>query len=282
MVTLVILDGFGERKQAYGNAIKSQGTPYLDKLKKKYPHTLLKASGTAVGLPEGQMGNSEVGHLTIGAGRVILQDLQKINHDIETGKFYENTALIKALTHAEKNNSSLHLMGLFSNGGVHSELSHMYAILEMCKSYDIKNVYVHAILDGRDTGIKDGKKFLQEFEDNKEKGSNVKIATIIGRVYAMDREKRFDRLEVAYRLMTEGKGTKYSNPIEAVTAKYDEGLTDEFMEPCVIDENGIVKDNDSIIFFNYRTDRAIEITTAFTKEAFKEFFMIDLMSVTIV
>ena len=238
MVTLVILDGFGERKQAYGNAIKSQGTPYLDKLKKKYPHTLLKASGTAVGLPEGQMGNSEVGHLTIGAGRVILQDLQKINHDIETGKFYENTALIKALTHAEKNNSSLHLMGLFSNGGVHSELSHMYAILEMCKSYDIKNVYVHAILDGRDTGIKDGKKFLQEFEDNKEKGSNVKIATIIGRVYAMDREKRFD---------------------------------DEFMEPCVIDENGIVKDNDSIIFFNYRTDRAIEITTAFTKEAFKEF-----------
>ena len=196
MVTLVILDGFGERKQAYGNAIKSQGTPYLDKLKKKYPHTLLKASGTAVGLPEGQMGNSEVGHLTIGAGRVILQDLQKINHDIETGKFYENTALIKALTHAEKNNSSLHLMGLFSNGGVHSELSHMYAILEMCKSYDIKNVYVHAILDGRDTGIKDGKKFLQEFEDNKEKGSNVKIATIIGRVYAMDREKRFDRLEV--------------------------------------------------------------------------------------
>ena len=271
MVTLVILDGFGERKQAYGNAIKSQGTPYLDKLKKKYPHTLLKASGTAVGLPEGQMGNSEVGHLTIGAGRVILQDLQKINHDIETGKFYENTALIKALTHAEKNNSSLHLMGLFSNGGVHSELSHMYAILEMCKSYDIKNVYVHAILDGRDAGIKDGKKFLQEFEDNKEKGSNVKIATIIGRVYAMDREKRFDRLEVAYRLMTEGKGTKYSNPIEAVTAKYDEGLTDEFMEPCVIDENGIVKDNDSIIFFNYRTDRAIEITTAFTKEAFKEF-----------
>ena len=268
MVTLVILDGFGEKKQTFGNAIKSQGTPYLDKLKKKYPHTLLKASGTSVGLPEGQMGNSEVGHLTIGAGRVIFQDLLKINKDIETGKFYENPSLIKALTYAEKNGSNLHLIGLFSNGGVHSELAHMYAIISMCKNYNIKNVYIHAILDGRDTGIKDGIKFIKEFN---EKNTDAKIATIIGRVYAMDREKRFDRLETAYRLFTEGKGTKFENAVDAVTKKYDEGLTDEFMEPCVIDENGIIKDNDSVIFFNYRTDRAIELTTAFTKDTFKEF-----------
>ncbi len=270
MITLVILDGFGERKDSYSNAIKSQGTPYLDKLKKKYPHTLLKASGEAVGLPAGQMGNSEVGHLTIGAGRVILQDLAHINHDIETGKFYENPALIKALTHAEKNNSSLHVMGLFSNGGVHSTLSHLDAILSFSKNFKIKNVYVHAFMDGRDTGIKDGIKFMSDFE-NRYAETNIKIATIVGRVYAMDREKRFDRLKIAYDLLTEGKGTKFDTATTALKTKYDEGLTDEFMEPCVIDENGIIKDDDSVIFFNYRTDRAIELSTAFTQEDFKEF-----------
>ena len=210
MVTLVILDGFGENKQVFGNAIKSQGTPYLDKLKKQYPHTLLKASGTAVGLPEGQMGNSEVGHLTIGAGRLILQDLMRINNDIETGKFFENPALIKALSHAEKNNSSLHLLGLFSDGGVHSELAHLYAIVQMCANFKIKNIYIHAILDGRDTGTHDGLKFIKEAEE-KFKGTNVKFATCIGRVYAMDREKRFDRLEKAYRLFVDGKGQKFED-----------------------------------------------------------------------
>ena len=225
MITLVILDGFGERKEKFGNAIKSQGTPYLDKLKKEYPHTLLKASGLAVGLPEGQMGNSEVGHLTIGAGRVILQDLQHINTDIESGKFYENPALIKALAHAEKNNSALHIMGLFSNGGVHSELSHMYAILDFAKNYNIKNIFIHAFLDGRDTGVKDGRKFLQEAEE-KIKGTNAKIATLIGRVYAMDREKRFDRLEKAYRLLTEGEGRKFNSSHDAIEKMYDEGITD--------------------------------------------------------
>lgn len=270
MITLVILDGFGERKEKFGNAIKSQGTPYLDKLKKEYPHTILKASGLAVGLPEGQMGNSEVGHLTIGAGRVILQDLQHINTDIESGKFYENPALIKALAHAEKNNSALHIMGLFSNGGVHSELSHMYAILDFAKNYNIKNIFIHAFLDGRDTGVKDGRKFLQEAEE-KIKGTNASIATLIGRVYAMDREKRFDRLEKAYRLLTEGEGRKFNSSHDAIEKMYDEGITDEFMEPCVINENGKISDNDSVIFFNYRTDRAIELTTAFTKDDFKEF-----------
>ena len=270
MVTLVILDGFGEKKQTFGNAIKSQGTPYLDKLKKQYPHTLLKASGTAVGLPEGQMGNSEVGHLTIGAGRLILQDLMRINNDIETGKFFENPALIKAISHAEKNNSSLHLLGLFSNGGVHSELSHLYAITSMCENFNIKNIYIHAILDGRDTGIKDGIKFIQEAEE-KFKGTSVKFATCIGRVYAMDREKRYDRLERAYRLFVNGEGKKFDDIETAVKTMYDEGFSDEFMEPRIIDENGTIKDNDSVIFFNYRTDRAIELTTAITKEDFKEF-----------
>ena len=270
MVTLVILDGFGENKQVFGNAIKSQGTPYLDKLKKQYPHTLLKASGTAVGLPEGQMGNSEVGHLTIGAGRLILQDLMRINNDIETGKFFENPALIKALSHAEKNNSSLHLLGLFSDGGVHSELAHLYAIVQMCANFKLKNIYIHAILDGRDTGTHDGLKFIKEAEE-KFKGTNVKFATCIGRVYAMDREKRFDRLEKAYRLFVDGKGQKFDNIETAVKTMYDDGITDEFLEPCIIDENGTIKDNDSVIFYNYRTDRAIEITTAFTDKNYKEF-----------
>lgn len=270
MVTLVILDGFGERKDSYGNAIKSQGTPYLDKLKKKYPHTLLKASGEAVGLPAGQMGNSEVGHLTIGAGRVILQDLAHINHDIESGKFYENSALIKALTHAEKNNSSLHVMGLFSDGGVHSTLAHLDAILSFSKNFNIKNIYVHAFMDGRDTGVKDGIKFINSFEE-RYKNTNIKIATIIGRVYAMDREKRFDRLKIAYNLLTAGKGEKFESATDALIAKYNDGQTDEFIEPCVIDDNGTIKDNDSVIFFNYRTDRAIELSTAFTKEDYKEF-----------
>ncbi len=270
MVTLVILDGFGYKRDSYGNAIKKQGTPNLDKLTKKYPHTLLKASGNAVGLPEGQMGNSEVGHLTIGAGRVILQDLEHINRDIETGKFYENPALIKALLHAEKNNSNLHIMGLCSDGGVHSKLTHMYAILDLCKNYKIKNIYIHAILDGRDTGYKDGIKFIKQIED-KIKGTNVKIATIVGRVYTMDREVRWDRVEKSFNLMTESKGEKFASATDAVNTMYERGITDEYLEPCVIDENGKITDNDSVIFFNYRTDRAIEISTAFTEPTFDKF-----------
>lgn len=269
MVTLIILDGFGERKETFGNAIKNN-TPNIDKLLKKYPHTLLKASGEAVGLPSGQMGNSEVGHLTIGAGRVILQDLAHINNDIKDGKFFENPALLKALSHAEKNNSTLHLMGLFSNGGVHSSLEHLNAILALAKNFKIENIYVHAFMDGRDTGVKDGIKFVMEFEE-KHAESNVKIGTMIGRVYAMDREKRFDRLKIAYDLLTSCKGEKFESAEDALLAEYDKGLTDEFVEPCVIASNCAIKDNDSVIFFNYRTDRAIELTTAFTKEDYSEF-----------
>ena len=269
MVTLVILDGFGERKTSFGNAIKNN-TPFLDKLKKRYPHTLLNASGEAVGLPAGIMGNSEVGHLTLGSGRVILQDLKHIDHDIATGHFFENPALIKALSYAEKNKTNLHIMGLISNGGVHSSLQHLYAILDFAKNFDIKNIYLHLILDGRDTGVKDGIKFVKELLD-KISGTNAKVGTIIGRIYAMDREKRYERLQKAYDLLIYGKGTKENTAITAIEKSYANGVTDEFFEPTVIDENAKICDNDSFIFFNYRSDRARELTFALTDPNFKEF-----------
>ena len=270
MVTLVILDGFGEKRQKFGNAIKSQGTPYLDKLKKMYPHTLINASGEYVGLPKGVMGNIEVGHLTLGSGRVILQDLKLIDSEIENGKFYKNPALIKALTHAEKNKGNLHIMGLLSNGGIHSSIDHMFAILELAKNYDIENIYIHAILDGRDTGIQDGIKFVKQTEE-KIKGTNAKIATLIGRIYAMDRENRYDRLKKAYDMMYYGTGLKVADCETAIKESYANGINDEYFEPTIIDPNSIIKDNDSFIFFNYRSDRAREITFAMTDPNFKEF-----------
>lgn len=270
MVTLVILDGFGEKRQKFGNAIKSQGTPYLDKLKKMYPHTLIQASGEYVGLPKGVMGNSEVGHLTLGSGRVILQDLKLIDSEIENGKFYKNPALIKALTHAEKNKSNLHIMGLLSNGGVHSSIEHLFAILDMAKNFDIKNIYIHAILDGRDTGVQDGIKFIQQTEENIA-GTNAKIATIVGRIYAMDREQRYDRVKRAYDMLYNGVGTKADSPETAVKESYSNGINDEYFEPTIIDPNATIKDNDSFIFYNYRSDRAREITFAMTDDNFSEF-----------
>lgn len=270
MVTLVILDGFGEKRQKFGNAIKSQGTPYLDKLKKMYPHTLIQASGEYVGLPKGVMGNSEVGHLTLGSGRVILQDLKLIDSEIENGKFYKNPALIKALTHAEKNKSNLHIMGLLSNGGVHSSIEHLFAILDMAKNFDIKNIYLHAILDGRDTGVQDGIKFIQQTEE-KIAGTNAKIATIIGRVFAMDREQRYDRVKRAYDMLYNGIGTKADFPETAVKESYSNGINDEYFEPTIIDSNATIKDNDSFIFYNYRSDRARELAFAMTDENFSEF-----------
>ncbi len=270
MVTLVILDGFGEKKGTFGNAITSQGTPNLDKLKKMYPHTLIEASGEAVGLPKGIMGNSEVGHLTLGAGRVVLQDLQLINSEIANGKFYENAALIKALTHAEKNKSNLHIMGLLSNGGIHSQLSHLLAILQFSKNFDIANIYIHGILDGRDTGIRDGLNFVKQTEAQIE-GTNAKFGTLIGRVYAMDRENRYDRVEKAYQMLVEGKGTNFSSAEEALNASYENGVYDEYVEPSIINPDATLRNGDSLIFFNYRSDRAREITTAITDENFKGF-----------
>ncbi len=269
MVTLVILDGFGEKKEKFGNAIKSQGTPNLDKLKKMYPHTLLNASGEAVGLPKGVMGNSEVGHLALGSGRVILQDLKLIDSEIENGKFFENPALNKAMLYAEKHGGNLHVMGLLSNGCVHSNITHLFAILDHAKNFKIKNVFIHAILDGRDTSFRDGIKFIEQTEE-KIKGTNAKIATIIGRIYAMDREKRFDRVERFYNLLFDGKGTKYSSAKDAVLANYENGVYDEYLEPCVI-EDATIQNGDSVIFYNYRADRAKEITSALTDKDFRQF-----------
>lgn len=271
MVTLCILDGFGEKKEKLGNAVKAAGTPNLDKLKKDYPHTTILASGGAVGLPDGVMGNSEVGHLTIGAGRVILQDLKLINSEIENGKYFENKALVKALTHADKNKSNLHVMGLLSDAGVHSDYNHMFAILEFAKKFkNIKNIYIHAFLDGRDTGIHDGKKFVQITEE-KIKGTNAKIGTMMGRVQVMDRENRYDRVEKAYRLLVYGEGKKYNSAMEAIDECYNNGDTDEYFPMVVIDKNSMVGDNDSLIFFNFRSDREREISYAFALDDFKEF-----------
>lgn len=270
MVTLVILDGFGEKRQKFGNAIKSQGTPYLDKLKKMYPHTLINASGEYVGLPKGIMGNSEVGHLTLGSGRVILQDLKLIDSEIENNKFFKNPALLKALSHAEKNKSNLHLMGLLSTGGVHSSIEHLYAILKLAQNYDIPHIYIHAILDGRDTGVRDGLKFAMQTEEQIA-GTNAKIGTIIGRIYAMDREKRYDRIQKAYDMLYNGVGKHENSVKEAIEHSYEDGIYDEYFEPTIIDNNAQIKDNDSFIFFNYRSDRARELAFAMTDKNFSEF-----------
>jgi len=270
MVTLVVLDGFGEKKTTFGNAIKSQGTPYLDKLKKQYPHTLISASGESVGLPKAVMGNSEVGHLTLGSGRVVLQDLKRIDTEIENGSFYKNPALTKALHHAEKHGSNLHIMGLLSNGGVHSSIKHLFAILDMAKNFDIKHIYLHPILDGRDTGICDGAKFVEELEQ-KISGTNAKIGTLIGRVYAMDREKRYERVKKAYDMLLSGVGKSETDARKAIKKSYADGITDEFFEPTIIDADAKIAENDSFVFFNYRSDRAREITFALTDPNFKEF-----------
>lgn len=270
MVTLVVLDGFGCNKSRFGNAIKACGTPNLKKLLKKYPHTELLASGNAVGLPAGQMGNSEVGHLTLGAGRIILQNLEKINHAIDDGSFFTMPVLKEAMEHAKKNNSSLHLLGLLSDGGVHSHISHLQALLSMAKQYNLKNIFVHIITDGRDTKPTYGQFFVEDLLEFIE-DSNAKIATICGRIYAMDREKRYDRLKKAYDLLVSGKGELKKDPVEAVTDSYSDGKTDEFIEPILLDKDGLIKENDSVIFYNFRSDRAKELSFAFTDPEFKEF-----------
>lgn len=270
MVTLIILDGFGIRKEKEGNAILSAGTPNLDKLKKQFPHTTLLASGKAVGLPEGQMGNSEVGHLTLGGGRVILQDLLKIDNDIETGEFFKNENLKKAINHALVNNSSLHIMGLLSDGGVHSHINHLMAILKLANSMGLNKVFVHAFLDGRDTPVDSGIQYL-EYLEKEMPNENYKIATLSGRVYAMDREKRYDRIEKAYNTLVFGENPSSKSSLETLKDSYKNGVYDEFFIPTLIDKKGLIQDNDSVIFYNYRSDRARELTDAFTNENFKEF-----------
>lgn len=270
MVTLIILDGFGYRKEKFGNAVLSAGTPNLDKLEAIYPHTFLKASGNAVGLPNGQMGNSEVGHLTLGSGRVLWQDLMKINRDIDDGSFFKNENIIKALLHAKNNDSSLHLMGLLSDGGVHSHINHLFALIDMAKEYGLKKVYIHAFLDGRDTKFDSGINYLKQLKQ-KIDGTFFVIASVSGRVYAMDREQRYERLQKAYDVLVNGDNFNDLSAIEVVENSYKQGVYDEFVLPTLLCKEGTIKDNDSVIFYNFRSDRAREITFALTDNNFNQF-----------
>ncbi|KPU26472.1 phosphoglyceromutase [Caloranaerobacter sp. TR13] len=274
-VALIILDGWGIGKDYEGNAILKAKTPNYKMLLENYPSTKLEASGLSVGLPEGQMGNSEVGHLNIGAGRIIYQEFTRISKAIENGEFFEKQEFIKAIENAKKNNSSLHLMGLLSDGGVHSHNTHLYALLDLAQKYGLKDVYIHCFLDGRDVPPKSAKKFIEELENKISELGVGKIATISGRYYAMDRDKRWDRTKKAYDAMVLGKGRVAATSIEALNKSYDEDITDEFVIPTVIVKDGspikVIEDNDSIIFFNFRPDRARQITRAFVDDNFEGF-----------
>lgn len=274
-VMLIILDGFGLGKDYPGNAIKLAKTPNIDRLMEEYPNTTLEASGLAVGLPEGQMGNSEVGHLNIGAGRIVYQDFTRISKSIKDGDFFEKEEFLQAIGNAKENNSKIHLIGLVSKGGVHSHISHLYALLELMKKHDFYNVFIHVILDGRDVSPTAGKEDVAELMEKIKEIGVGKIATVSGRYYAMDRDKRWDRTKLAYDAYTLGIGNEETDPVVAIEKSYKKDVTDEFVIPTVIKENnkplGLVDNNDSIIFFNFRPDRARQITRAFVDEEFNGF-----------
>ena len=272
-VILMILDGFGVGLEAEkrGDAIKTAKKPNIDKLFAENPVTKIGASGLDVGLPDGQMGNSEVGHTNIGAGRIVYQELTRITKSIEDGEFFENEALLKAVDNAAQEGKALHIMGLLSNGGVHSHNTHMYAIVELAKKKGVKNVYVHAFLDGRDVPPTSGKDFVEECANKLKEIGLGKIATVMGRYYAMDRDNRWDRVEKAYSAMVYGEGNKACCPVKAVEESYANDVTDEFVVPTVCEENATVKHGDSIVFFNFRPDRAREITRTFVDPEFKGF-----------
>ena len=275
-VVLMVLDGYGLNDKTEGNAIAQAKTPVMDKLMKECPFQKGNASGLSVGLPDGQMGNSEVGHMNIGAGRIIYQELTRITKAIEEGTFFENKALLAAVENAKKNNSDLHLFGLLSDGGVHSHNTHLYGLLELAKRNGLENVYVHAFLDGRDTAPTSGKGFVEELQKEMDKIGVGKIASVHGRYYAMDRDNNWDRVQKAYDSLTKGEGVKATCPVKAMEESYANDVTDEFVLPTVItNEDGtpvsVVKDNDSVIFFNFRPDRAREMTRAFCDDKFTGF-----------
>ncbi|MCI9185858.1 MAG: 2,3-bisphosphoglycerate-independent phosphoglycerate mutase [Oscillospiraceae bacterium] len=268
--TLIIMDGFGMEGANPGNAVTNAPTPRLDKIFAECPGCRLSASGLDVGLPEGQMGNSEVGHTNIGAGRVVFQDLPHISRDIQSGEFFRNEGLNEAMENCREWGSSLHLMGLLSDGGVHSHITHVYALLQMAKEQGIKNVFVHCFLDGRDVPPSSGKGYVEQLQAKCQELGVGKIATVMGRYYAMDRDKRWDRVQRAYDAIANGEGAFEEDAAQAVQKSYDAGVTDEFVEPVVCAKGGQVQDNDSVIFFNFRPDRAREITRCFVDEDFKD------------
>jgi 2,3-bisphosphoglycerate-independent phosphoglycerate mutase len=269
--TLIIMDGYGLSDKIQGNAVKAANTPVLDRLFAEYPHTSLSASGLDVGLPDGQMGNSEVGHTNIGGGRVVFQDLPRISRAIDDGTFFENPAYNAAMDACLEKGTALHLMGLHSDGGVHSTLEHLYALLKMASIKGLKRVYIHCFLDGRDVSPTSGKDFVAQTVKKCAELGVGKVATVMGRFYAMDRDKRWDRVEAAYDAIVYGEGIQNPDPVAAIKESYENGVTDEFVEPVVCDKSGMVGDNDSIIFFNYRPDRAREITRAFVDPEFDGF-----------
>jgi len=275
-VALIILDGFGLRGETQGNAVAQANKPNYDRFRTEYPYTTLTACGEAVGLPEGQMGNSEVGHLNIGAGRIVYQDLTRITKSIREGEFYDNETLIGAVRHAKENGKKLHLYGLLSDGGVHSHIEHLFALLDLCKKEQLEEVYIHAFLDGRDVAPNSARNHMEALVAKIEQVGVGKIATVQGRYYAMDRDKRWERVEKSYRAMVYGDGPQYTDPVKAIVESYEKSVFDEFVMPTVIVKEdgqpvGLVESGDAVIFFNFRPDRAIQLSQVFTNEDFRGF-----------
>lgn len=273
---LIILDGFGMRSEREGNAVAQANKPNFERYWNTYPHAKLTACGEAVGLPEGQMGNSEVGHLNIGAGRIVYQSLTRVNISIREGEFAKNETFLNAMNHVKEKGTNLHLFGLLSDGGVHSHIDHLYALLRLAAKEGVQNVYVHGFLDGRDVGPKTAKKYIKAaLEKMKEYGVG-EFATISGRYYSMDRDKRWERVEKSYRAMVYGEGPSYSNPLELIEDSYENGIFDEFVIPSVLSRPdgkplATIQDNDAVIFYNFRPDRAIQISNTFTNKDFRSF-----------
>ena len=270
-LALIILDGFGNNPSDYGNAIHAAKTPNLDKLFETCPHTLIGAFGMDVGLPDGQMGNSEVGHTNIGAGRVVYQELTRITKSISDGDFFQNEALCGAVENCKKNGSALHLMGLLSDGGVHSHNKHLYGLLKLAKRAGLEKVYVHCFMDGRDVPPSSGKEYVEELMAKMKEIGVGKIASVMGRYYAMDRDNRWERVEKAYAAMVYGEGETAECPVCAMEKSYAADVTDEFVVPVVCDKDGCIRENDSVIFFNFRPDRAREITRTLVDPDFAGF-----------
>lgn len=275
-VALIILDGFGWREDTVCNAVSQANKPNFDRYWSNYPHTLLTASGEAVGLPEGQMGNSEVGHLNIGAGRIVYQDLTRISKSIRDGDFYDNETILGAIRHAKDNKKKLHLYGLLSDGGVHSHIEHLFALLELAKKEGLTDVYIHAFLDGRDVAPDSARGYMENLQSYIKQVGIGTIATVQGRYYAMDRDKRWDRVEKSYRAMVYGEGPHHTDPVEAIVASYNESVYDEFVLPTVMVDSedkplGLVESGDAVIFFNFRPDRAIQLSQVFTNDDFRGF-----------
>ncbi|SFA56241.1 phosphoglycerate mutase [Anoxybacillus pushchinoensis] len=275
-VALIILDGFGLREETFGNAVAQAKKPNFDRYWNEYPHATLTACGEAVGLPEGQMGNSEVGHLNIGAGRIVYQSLTRVNIAIREGEFERNETFLAAMDHVKKHGTNLHIFGLLSDGGVHSHINHLFALLKLAAKEGVKNVYIHGFLDGRDVGPQTAKTYIQQLNEQIEQIGVGEIATLSGRYYSMDRDKRWERVEKAYRAMVYGEGPSYRDPLACIDDSYANGIYDEFVLPSVIvREDGTpvatIQDNDAVIFYNFRPDRAIQISNTFTNDDFRSF-----------